>query len=80
MAKAKFSSTYLRLRRLLIETRRAAGLHQTEVAKRLGRPQSFVSKVETGERRLDVGEFVEYAQAINADAVKLLRRVLNRAS
>jgi len=33
-----------------------AGLTQEEVAKRLGRPQSFVSKYETGERRLDILE------------------------
>jgi transcriptional regulator with XRE-family HTH domain len=78
MAKAKYSSTYVRLRQLLIETRKKARLHQAEVAKRLGRPQSFVSKVESGERRLDVGEFVEFAAAIDGDPIKLLRRAMAR--
>jgi transcriptional regulator with XRE-family HTH domain len=44
------------LRALLRETRQAAGLRQTDVAERLGVPQSFVAKVEGGERRLDVVE------------------------
>lgn len=37
----------------LKEARTEAGLTQAEVARRLGKPQSFVSKAETGERRLD---------------------------
>ena len=48
-----------RLRELLTEARSNAGLKQLDVAGRLGRPQSFVSKYEGGERRLDVVEFSE---------------------
>ncbi len=77
MAKAKFSPIYKRLCRLLGDARRKAKLQQTDVAKRLGRPQSYVSKVESGERRLDVGEFVELASAINADPVAVLRRAIS---
>ena len=51
--------TYDRLRDLLIEAREAAGLTQADVAKRLARPQSYVSKVEQGERRLDAVEFMQ---------------------
>jgi len=43
------------------------------LAKRLGRPQSFVAKYEGGERRLDVVEFMTVARAIGADPVALLR-------
>lgn len=42
--------------------RRAAGMTQTEAAKALGKPQSFVSKCESGERRLDVIELDELAR------------------
>jgi transcriptional regulator with XRE-family HTH domain len=48
---------------------------QAEVALRLGRPQSFVSKYESGERYLDVVEFVEVCAALGAspmDAIGLL--------
>ena len=42
------------LLRLLRDIRREASLRQVELAKRLGKPQSFVSKYESGERRLDL--------------------------
>ena len=42
--------------------RKEAGLTQTEVAERLGRPQSFVAKCESGERRVDVVEAAAFAR------------------
>lgn len=47
--------------RRLREARKQANLTQAEVAERLGKPQSFVSKVETGERRLDFVEVADLA-------------------
>ncbi|MAT64252.1 MAG: transcriptional regulator [Gammaproteobacteria bacterium] len=47
------------LRKLLREMRCRHGLTQTELAKRLGRPQSYVSKVESGERNLDFVDVYE---------------------
>jgi len=44
---------YRRILERLREARLAAGLTQTQVAERLGKPQSFVSKVELGERQID---------------------------
>lgn len=46
---------------MLISAREQAGLTQVEVAKKLAKPQSFVSKYERGERRLDFTEFIELA-------------------
>lgn len=51
---------------------------QADVAERLGRPQSFVAKYEGGERRLDVIEFVEVAEALETDPRQLLRDLLRR--
>lgn len=76
MVKAKFSPLYRRLCRMLVDARKKSGLQQTDVAKRLSRPQSYVSKVESGERRLDVGEFVELATAIGVDPAALLRKAM----
>jgi len=78
MAKAKFSPTYTRLRRLLVERRNMAGLSQIDVAATLGKPQSYVSKIESGERRLDVVEFVEFARALGSDPVRMLRAILGK--
>jgi len=45
----------------LRQARLDAGLTQEEVARRLGKPQSFVSKCESGERRVDVIELTRFA-------------------
>ncbi len=52
---------------MLVVARKAAGLTQVEVAQRLDKPQSFVSKYEHGERRLDFTEFVELADILSID-------------
>ena len=76
MTRAKSSPLYFRLREVLAEKRQAAGLSQTDLAAKLDKPQSYVSKVESGERGLDVVEFVEWVRAIDADPARILRLVL----
>ena len=61
-------------RELLIDARQEADLTQSELSSRLQRPQSFVSKYERGERRLDVIEFGEVARAMGLDPVRLLAK------
>ncbi len=68
------------LMQVLVETRKSKGVTQQELADRLQRPQSYVAKIETGERRLDVVEFVEWFLALNADpkaAVSAISDVLS---
>lgn len=57
---------------LLIAARKDAGITQAELGKRIKQRQTFVSKFETGERRLDVAEFVAVCEAIGSDPVVLL--------
>ena len=52
----KYTKAYERFLVRLAAARLQAGMTQAQVAKRLGRPQSFVSKIESGERRVDVIE------------------------
>jgi transcriptional regulator with XRE-family HTH domain len=75
VAKSIYSKRYRQFLDLLIQARKEADLTQVEVASRLDRPQSFVSKYENGERRLDVVEFLDVAKAIDLDAVKLMRKL-----
>ena len=75
VVKSIYSKKYEQFLDLLIQARKDADLTQVEVASRLGRPQSFVSKYENGERRLDVVEFLDVAEAIDLDAIKLIRRL-----
>lgn len=57
------TSEHIYLCERLKRVRLDAGLTQAELAKRLGKPQSFVAKVETKERRLDVIEFAKWMAA-----------------
>jgi transcriptional regulator with XRE-family HTH domain len=67
-------SAYKKLRSLLLVARARAGLTQAELARRLKKPQSFVSKYERGERDLDVVEFGEVARALSINPVGLLKK------
>ena len=55
-----------------MQARKAAGVTHSELAKELGRPQSFVANYESRERRLDVAEYVGIARALGADPFKML--------
>jgi transcriptional regulator with XRE-family HTH domain len=76
MEKSLNSPEYARLIELLVAVRHAAGVRQQALAKKLGRPQSFIAKYEGGERRLDVVEFAAIARALGADPLKLFRDFL----
>ena len=57
---------------LLVQARMVAGITQAELGKRLGQRQTFVSKFELGERRLDAAEFITVCRAISVDPMSLL--------
>lgn len=59
---------------MLVQARKAAALSQVELAQRLGKPQSFVSKCENCERRVDMAEFLAIAQALGLDAAAFVQR------
>ena len=68
------------MRNEMVKARKAAGLTQAEVAERIGQPQSFIAKVEGGERSLDVVEFVAVATVIGLDMAKTLDAVATELS
>lgn len=75
MAKTIGSKRHKALIALLIKERKAAGLNQTELAKALGQYQSFVARVESGERRVDVIEFLDIAKAIGFDPKIAIKKI-----
>jgi transcriptional regulator with XRE-family HTH domain len=73
--KSIYSAEYQQLCTLLRQLRREAGLTQVQVAERLDVPQSFVSKYEAGERRLDVVELRHVAQALGLTLEAVVQRL-----
>lgn len=59
---------------MLVDAREVAGLTQIEVAERMNKPQSFVSKYERGERRLDFTEFMELAEILSMDVREFIKQ------
>ncbi len=72
------SQDYILFRDLLAQARQKQGKVQEEVASYLGKPQSFVSKYESGERRLDVIEFLEIARALEIDPLSIIAELEKR--
>jgi transcriptional regulator with XRE-family HTH domain len=75
LAKTLGSERHKALIDLLIERREAAGMTQTQLADKLGEYQSFIAHLESGQRRVDVVEFLELAEALGFDAGKVLGAV-----
>ena len=72
VTRSVLSPAYRRLRDWLVAGRQAQSLTQVQLAEKLGRPQSFVSKYERGERRLDFVEVFEIAQVLRIDVCHLV--------
>ena len=71
--KSVFTTSYALLREHLVAARHTADMTQEELAEALGRPQSFVSKIEGGERRIDVVELIWIASVVKLDLNALLK-------
>jgi transcriptional regulator with XRE-family HTH domain len=81
MEKSIHSAEYAVFLRLFRETRRRAGLTQIDLAQRVGQTQSFVSKCERGERRIDVVELRTFCRAFGLNLkqfVSSLERAVER--
>jgi len=73
MQKAISSKSYAELRLWLKQARESAGLSMRDLGEMITEPHSFVGKVESGERRLDVFEYVQYCEALSVDPVEGLK-------
>ena len=69
------SPDYRALIAALVEQRKVAGISQRELARRLGKPPSFVNKIELLERRIDLLEFIAIAEAFGAKPDDILKKI-----
>jgi transcriptional regulator with XRE-family HTH domain len=68
------------LRDLIRDVRKGAGLSQVELAERLGRPQSFVSDFEQGQRKVDILELDDFCEACGITLTEFTARLTVRLS
>lgn len=80
IVKTTYTPAYQMLLQMLIEARRAAALSQMDVASSLGKPQSFVSKYERGERRLDAVELVTICKQIGLSPHQVIDELISQLS
>lgn len=74
MSRSRHSRRYTRLLSALRQARKEAGLTQVEVADKLNNHASYVSKCESGERRIDAVELVDFCQMYRIPVADLLAR------
>lgn len=75
MKKSIHTKKYKKFCELLVEARQSKNLMQKQLAEKLSKPQSFVSKYENGERRLDVVEFTEICDIIGVNPKKIIDKL-----
>lgn len=75
MTKSVFTDRYKLFLNLLVQERKDRGITQVSLAKRLDKPQSYVSKYENGERRLDIVEFLDIAACLELDAAAFIQKL-----
>lgn len=78
MPKSVFTEAYVTFLEVLVAARKAQGLTQVELARRIGRSQQFVSFAERGTRRVDVIEFYAIAKALGVDPIRLFSQLAQR--
>lgn len=79
MERSVASNRLRKLQSLLRQMRQEAGLRQVDLADRLGRPQSFVSTYETGDRCLDVLELEQVCKTLGTTLGECVRRYEEQA-
>lgn len=72
------SAAHMKFAQWVKETREALSMSQVQFATHVGRTQSYIARTETGERRMDIIEFIELAHALGASPPKLFQRVYER--
>ncbi|MCE9499089.1 MAG: helix-turn-helix domain-containing protein [Leptospira sp.] len=80
MEKTIYTKQYKFLQEYLKKARKKSKLTQVEVSKKIGKPQSFLSKIESGDRRIDLVEFSELAEIYKKIPVEFYFRFLKEAA
>jgi transcriptional regulator with XRE-family HTH domain len=80
MSKQLRTARHRRVMAVLVEIRNERNVAQRELARRLGRAHSYVGRIETGVRRLDLPEFIQWCEVLEFDPVDVMRRIMRKSS
>jgi transcriptional regulator with XRE-family HTH domain len=75
LSKSIYTDRWEQLLKILKRLRVEKGLTQVQLAAQLDRPQSLIAKIESGERKLDVCQFLDYMEALDASAEDVIREM-----
>lgn len=78
MLKTVASPLQKKLAKLLVDARKSAGLRQVDVAEKLGVYQSWVTHLESGQRRVDVIELIELSKILGFDPAEMVKKLSKR--
>ncbi len=73
--KSLYTTEYKKFLECIVAVRKESGFTQQQLAELLGKPQSYVSKYERGERRLDVVEFLALCKALSVSPMSIIERL-----
>ncbi len=76
--KSIYSKQYIALRNFWINRRKELRLSQAELAEKITVVQSLIAKIETGDRRLDIVEMIDYAKALEVDPHTIIDLIINQ--
>ena len=78
MSSSLYSKEHKNIVEKLIKARREAGIDQVDVAKKLGKSQSYLSKIESGQRKIDVIQLQKFAKFYNKDITYFLKSLCQK--
>ena len=78
MPKSAFTEAHKIAIEALTNARKEAAMHQADLAKALGKDQSFISNIERGQRRVDMIEFYAICQVLNVDSAELYAEIVQK--
>lgn len=76
MTKSTYTDNYAKLIKQLVDCRKKQKMTQTELSACMGKPQSFIAKIENRERRLDVIEFLELCKHMQIDPIPIVASLI----
>lgn len=78
MTKSTYTENYARLIKQLVDCRKEKGMTQAQLSACMGKPQSFIAKIENKERRVDIVEFLELCKHMHINPMPIIESLIDK--